>query len=247
MTSTPQWSEASIIDAIQRWAERHGRPPRREDWKHAAVGRPRAWTVRYHIGWSEALLRAGFAPHHRTDRWSDAAIIAAIRRWADEHDGVPPTPSDWQRGGDGQPNAGTVYNRIGWNTAILRAGLTPRGRRPKWSDAAIIAAIQRWADRHDGVPPTFADRVQGTDEHPAGWTVYNRIGWSEALSRAGFPTIARPNWSETEILGAIRRWAARNGGVAPTSLDWHRSGPDHPSAVTVSRRIGWKEAVHRAG
>jgi Homing endonuclease associated repeat len=57
-----EWSEAEILEAIRRWAERHGRPPTMRDWGRAAEDRPTASMVGRRIGWSRALYRAGFEP-----------------------------------------------------------------------------------------------------------------------------------------------------------------------------------------
>lgn len=61
--------------------------------------------------------------------WTEEKIIAAIRRWAKEHDGEPPYFNEWIKiASRGYPNSVTVHTRFGsWNEGIRRAGFEPRG------------------------------------------------------------------------------------------------------------------------
>jgi transcriptional regulator with XRE-family HTH domain len=64
--------------------------------------------------------------------WPDEAIIAAIGGWAANHDGMPPTCTDWRIAPDGYPSTDTVVKRLGWNEALLKAGFELRmDRRPE--------------------------------------------------------------------------------------------------------------------
>ncbi len=67
-------------------------------------------------------------------RWTQEAIIEAIRRWHSEH-GRPPGSAEWRTNGRGDhPTASMVQNRFGkWSEAIRRAGFIPNppGRRKK--------------------------------------------------------------------------------------------------------------------
>jgi hypothetical protein len=59
-------------------------------------------------------------------KWSDQEILDAIQRWADEHDGVPPTFRDWVTAGEWWPSAFTVHARCGsWNAALEMLGFEP--------------------------------------------------------------------------------------------------------------------------
>lgn len=80
--------------------------------------------------------------------WTCAAIVAAIQAWANRHDGVPPTATDWnpahaislghpekaEKFYEGAwPASSMVLRKFGsWNTAIGTAGFLPR--RPGCSD-----------------------------------------------------------------------------------------------------------------
>lgn len=46
----------------------------------------------------------------------------------------------------------------------------------------------------------------------------------------------RRQWSDDEILAALRRWAALHAGLAPSRAEW-TSNPDWPSAETVNARF----------
>jgi excisionase family DNA binding protein len=81
-------------------------------------------------------------PPARRPRWTEALILAAIRRWADLW-GEAPTAAEWR----GHPPAATAYRcegprwwptpfpvqaRFGsWSAAIEAAGVPPRGRAPR--------------------------------------------------------------------------------------------------------------------
>lgn len=60
----------------------------------------------------------------------------------------------------------------------------------KWTQEAVIKAMQDWAANHNGVPPTTRDWWTSTDEHPGATTVYGQGGlfpsWVTAIKLAGF-------------------------------------------------------------
>jgi hypothetical protein len=56
----------------------------------------------------------------------------------------------------------------------------------EWSEEACIEAIRRWAAEHGGVPPRKKDLVRAPQGYPSAQTVETRIGWNEALLKAGF-------------------------------------------------------------
>lgn len=59
----------------------------------------------------------------RTAPWTLEEIVAAIQRWAREHDGVPPSSTDWLQKGDYWPNMSTVVVRFGrWGAGLEAAG-----------------------------------------------------------------------------------------------------------------------------
>lgn len=71
----PEWTRDAIVEALQRWAEEHGRPPTQTDWNIAGAYYPRARLVARRFGtWSAALSAAGLrtyrAPRLRLDEAS---------------------------------------------------------------------------------------------------------------------------------------------------------------------------------
>ena len=57
----------------------------------------------------------------------------------------------------------------------------------------------------------------------------------------------RRYWTEDRIVAALRAWAARTGRP-PTTIEWHRRGPDWPCHGTVLRVYGsWAAALDAAG
>jgi hypothetical protein len=67
-------------------------------------------------------------------RWTQEAIIEAIRAWHREH-GIPPGSAEWRTNGRGDhPTASMVQIKFGsWSEAIRRAGYEPNppGRRKR--------------------------------------------------------------------------------------------------------------------
>jgi hypothetical protein len=88
-----------------------------------------------------------------------------------------------------------------------------------WTRERIIAAIQRWADEHDGEPPRAPDWTHAGPArlHPASSTVYAAASnphaefasWSEALAAAGFPGNVRGKRRDPETWRANLRAAQR--------------------------------------
>lgn len=66
-------------------------------------------------------------------RWTRDMVIAAIQRWAEEHDGKPPTQTDWLRRGGYHPAFSTAVNvcKTSWSEAIEAAGYKPHGPGPR--------------------------------------------------------------------------------------------------------------------
>jgi Homing endonuclease associated repeat/Resolvase, N terminal domain/Recombinase/Recombinase zinc beta ribbon domain len=70
-------------------------------------------------------------------------------------------------------------------------------------------------------------------------------GWIQRLPRSlrqhGW------GWTDTEIIGALRAWAATHGRV-PRSQEWLNADVDHPSAKTVRSHFeSWTRALREAG
>jgi len=89
------WTAETIVDAIQRWAAEHGRPPTADDWRKAAPdGSHPAASSCYRSAnkgapfdsWSDAIRAAGFdtpaGGYVRTPEIRARMSAAQRRRWA---------------------------------------------------------------------------------------------------------------------------------------------------------------------
>lgn len=84
----------------------------------------------------------------------------------------------------------------------LSQGLTADDRReaiqkmtdqPDWNERTVIAALQDWAQEHDGKPPTSTqwqgNKIAG--DYPPTWKVLGVFGkWSKAIAAAGLNGVA---------------------------------------------------------
>jgi hypothetical protein len=131
------WTRERVVDAIRRFAARHGRPPTTTEWRRtnpaegypafsSIYGAPSANGYRAPFAtWNDAIRAAGFEPNRtgrRPDDWSRERIVVAIECWADEY-GEPPSRRDWRRARDGYPSADSVKRHFGsWRAAMAAAG-----------------------------------------------------------------------------------------------------------------------------
>lgn len=80
-------------------------------------------------------LECANAAAHAERFWTPETVVAAIRRYADEHDGAAPSANEWLAVSkpDYAPHVSVVQRECGsWSAAIAAAGLTPRPRgRPR--------------------------------------------------------------------------------------------------------------------
>jgi hypothetical protein len=85
--------------------------------------------------------------------WTDDAILLAIEEWVDEHGGIPPASSDFQRAkrtGACVPSVNQVRLRFGrWANAIRAAGYEPHRCGPVGGFRLLTPAQRRQcADRY---------------------------------------------------------------------------------------------------
>jgi len=127
------WDRELILEAIRRFARRHGHPPSSEEWRFKGPERnPTAAVVRRHFGsFTAALAGAGFDPHWRPFEGDEA--LRALRAYFEEA-ARPPKVREWEELGR-RPSAGGIIKRFGsWNAALEAAGVplaraSPRRRR----------------------------------------------------------------------------------------------------------------------
>jgi hypothetical protein len=75
----------------------------------------------------------------------------------------------------------------------------------------------------------------------------DRRGWARASRASGRTQRRQAEWTDEEILAALREWAARHGR-SPSSYEWIAGSPDRPASLCVRRRFGsWRRALKRAG
>jgi hypothetical protein len=119
-----------------------------------------------------------------------------------------------------------------------------------WDKPEIIGALQAFADRH-GRSPTWVDWAHAGPNHPQERTLYRHFKtWNHALRAARLQTVAAPvhyAWNHDEMTGALQAWT-RKHGQPPTSTQWARAAPEHPSADTIRAHFGpWNQALEAAG
>lgn len=73
--------------------------------------------------------------------WTDEQIIEALRNWADRH-GRSPRGEDWEPATEDHPSATIVNTRLGWNKALLLAGLPLNMDRRPETQAWIVAQLR---------------------------------------------------------------------------------------------------------
>jgi Homing endonuclease associated repeat len=183
------WDAEAIIRALQGEAKRRGRPPKQNEWRRARTQPSLATIWRYFGSWNAALEAAGLATIRW--RWTSEEIILALQDDARLR-GRPPTQTEWQGGGEGQPTASAAADRFGsWNAALKAAGFPARTRAwidgPRVTHDEVVVALQRDAERR-GKSAT-AREWRESKQRPAVGTVINRFGsWNAALKAAGLPT-----------------------------------------------------------
>lgn len=91
-----RWTDAEIIQAMRDWEAIFGSPPGYSDWEIADPEGlyPSGVTVQRHFGsWAKARKRA-FPAKAPPGYWTRERIVEALRKWADEHGGLPPSNAD---------------------------------------------------------------------------------------------------------------------------------------------------------
>lgn len=136
-------------------------------------------------------------------------------------------------------------------SSVRKSNSPPRRRRgpqDPWSDSEILEALRKYAVSN-GRSLRYKDWILAGDDHPAAQTVSRRFGtWANALAlvgllpRKGGPT---PFWTESRIIVALNEEFQRPGSP-PTSTDWTKGSPDHPTSTHVQRVFGSFESGLRA-
>ena len=156
-----RWSKPAIAAAVRAWRKETGAWPRSIDWTpsqaaaperalHREGSYPHASSVCHHYGsWAAALRAAGARGDRRRYTrlagprrryWSAAQVTAAVKRWAVEHGGEPPSYQCWDPAmarRRGRSDTAEVFYRGEWphaSVAIARHG--------SWSQVLTAAGFQ---------------------------------------------------------------------------------------------------------
>lgn len=111
---------------------------------------------------------------HRT--WTRETVIAAIQRWAAEHEGRPPSASKWRKRGDYHPSYSAVYGSPAspfdrWVDAIEAAGF-PRPFSPPGPGNIRWSKEEATRLREEGLPDHEIGRRMGVSAS----AIYQRLG-----------------------------------------------------------------------
>jgi hypothetical protein len=164
------WDRASILAALQRFADDQGRAPTWGDWKLSGPDHPYADAVAAAFGsWPEAIRAAGLRPARQP--YDRDEVIEALRAWMLEH-GRAPKPAEWRPDpARGVPTLSAIRRHFGkWDLAIRTAaegldlpGLPEEGRpvyqpaerwapRGTWNRERVIEALEDWAREFGDAP-----------------------------------------------------------------------------------------------
>lgn len=266
LNSQPRpWTSALIIDALREWTCAHGHAPTVSEWNARSSGdtHPNRRTVVNCFGsWRNALHDAGVAarrsarpveppthPPARRMKFTDAEVIAALRREAESR-GRTPRRTEWKGRPRTEPGVRAVLTHFGsWNDGLRAAGLEVTHQTGMWTREDVIDALRVDA-RDRGRTPRRDDWRRAASARPQAGIVEKLFGsWNAGLQAAGLEVSHDPaRWTRERVLAALRR-RERELGRPPTSSELeHRSGPDCPSAAIVRRRLGsWSNACRELG
>lgn len=185
-------------------------------------------------------------------RWTRERVIQAIHEWAQEHDGIPPTASQWRRSSlDGRfPALSSVYKsqrRINnspfdsWASAIEAAGFKrPREGKKRtdksdWSRELVLSELERLSI--DGIAPSTVEhqRLQQAAKYYFG-------SWRRACKEAEVvpKKVVLERWTPEKIIERIQSEAI--GDLPPSSEEFQSL-----SAQCYGYFGSWENAVKAAG
>jgi len=119
-----------------------------------------------------------------------------------------------------------------------------------WPDDALVEAVRQAAEEL-GHPPTMAEYKE-TGRLPSAQTISSRIGWVEALDRAGYDGDVvlqrggRPQeYDETDVCEAIQRVAQEIGeeNLTVRAYERHRKSHEPSAGVAQYQFADWSAAV----
>lgn len=130
-------------------------------------------------------------------KWTDDEIIAAIQRWAREHDGDTPSLGEWGKATRPSyaPAASTIVARFGaWSSAIAAAGLAPRPRahiRQRTLAERLASHVNKSGLQSPSAVGRCWEWTARRDGHGYGYILVerrrrrvHRVAWEEAHGRS---------------------------------------------------------------
>lgn len=120
---------------------------------------------------------------HENRRWTKDAIILAIRRWADEHAGIPPIVTDWKFNRPAwAPSQRQVQREwVTWNKAIEAAGFQPTALRRQHSQSEKDTVLELYRSNKSAVQ---IESITGVNRTTVSLWV-KQAGIARTLSEAG--------------------------------------------------------------
>lgn len=151
-----------VVEAIQRFAREHGRPPVRSDFEgHTAQYVSPGVADRLFGSWSDAVVAAGFPrpTAARRDAWTRESAIAALQQRAAAF-GRTPTSEDL----DGLPGVSAFRRLFGsWSGYVEAAGFARPGHGAPRRPTAEIAPREEASDEvAKPIPPSAAGEVSAS-------------------------------------------------------------------------------------
>jgi hypothetical protein len=186
---TNGYSDAEIIEELQRVASQIGHSPSRNEWRE--LGRISANAVQAHFGsWNEGLRAANLETTTQQTATKED-VIKAIQTLAADLGRPPKAQEMEQHGAWSVKVAQRCFGR--WNRALRRAGFEPH---KQWSvsEEQLHREIERLVDELGHVPSTIEMRDSG--RYSVGSYARRYGTWQDAIEAAGFEYPGRPSGPE---------------------------------------------------
>lgn len=179
-------------------------------------------------------------PRRHKKHWSDERIIEALRDFASDHGGRPPTKRECAESSC-LPHQKTISRRFGsYANAVGAAGLNDNQADIN-RDEEILASLKRTG----GISTRDWDASGGT---PTAATVARRFGgWEEALKRAGVELRRRATtWTRDEMICKVKEWSVENGRPPRYRDTFLDNTLPHGSSV-LKHFNKWNDLIEAAG
>ncbi len=173
--------------------------------------------------------------------YSDKELIDALKRFYGEKGRVP-TENDLANNPD-YPCPRIYSERIGWNNAIISAGLhDKRDTKKKYTDEELLNSLKEFYDEHGRVP--VANDFNNNPKYPSDSTIIIRFGrWNNAIDMAELSE--KRLYTEAELLNGIKRFYTENNRI-PVSRDF-RNNSKYPSYYAYMKFGGLQKALKLVG